>query len=160
MFITVNDSWVSQSNIILNCYGSRSGTEWGSRAQFSLEGFSSFSCCLPHTPVPTLIISNMFEPNQKVCGMPRLEQRCEDWIFRNLNAAKQSAKISVYFQRMRVSGGRIGWFSNHDWSDVGGCLTLKLSHISCWLKLFDFIWLKMHTQIREARIKPESCLIG
>lgn len=29
-------------------------------------------------------------------GMPRLEQRCEDWIFGNLNTAKQSENISVY----------------------------------------------------------------
>lgn len=41
----------------------------------------SFRFCLSHTPVLTLIISNMFEASQIVYGMFRLAQRCQHWIF-------------------------------------------------------------------------------
>lgn len=63
-------------------------------------GCASFSCCHPHTPLTTLTISNMFEPNQKVHGVPRLEQRCQDWILRNFNTTKQPGEMSVCYWGM------------------------------------------------------------
>lgn len=100
----------------------------------------------------------MFEPNHKVCDVPRLVQRCQDWIFRNLNCTEQSGKISVYYQEMLhwgsgeailalifllITAGQI----------LDGCLTLKKSHTSCWLKLPNSIW-SVHTRTEEISTKP------